>query len=354
MASFYYKYQFKSDLPNNNYASYRGLIVYPNQEQRQGEYVLLNKKREVFLKARGNTQYKLDGKTNKWQVLPRDEDADLVVTIERVTANTKFYLIEQDSNYLTYSFHPNLSFLDPTFTRRIKAKLIIDRKSFLPVQLLAKDTLGKISWQVDFSEFDKQHRIQFPYLPNTQINLGAHKILAKNEINSVIAVLSKRLESAGENFDMKAKQDKGRTLFELNLEILGQNHDFKILRQLLLSKGRIYVMPLNESLAIANNSNIRDIKIISFKPYPQIEIVFDDEAREKINVFLGDCIGQAGFRVMLDSLEVAMFNLDKTDFSDRIIFRVLFNRNEIMNIIAIYKGGLLPLPLELIEIKSKR
>lgn len=354
VSTFNYRYQFKSDLPHNHFASYQGLITYPHQEERQGKYVILNKQKDIKIKARGNFQYKIDKKTDKWQVLPRDEDANLMVTIERVIANTRFYLINQDSNYLTYSFHPNLSFLDPTFTRRIKAEMTLNRKTVLPHRLFAYDTLGKISWQVDFIDYDKGQKIKFPFLPNTFIALTTSDKLSKQQADAVNAMLTKRLDLSGENFAIKTRYSRQKTVWELDMEIPNQHLDFKLLKPLLVAKGSFSIFPLGESIPLLTESNLVDVKIVGFEPYPQIEIILNNDGINKIMSFFSDTVIESGFRAVLDTQELSMFYIDKTDFSDRITFRVLFNRNEIMNMIAILKGGLLSFPLEISEIKSGR
>lgn len=352
--SFKYQYQFKSDLPHNNTATYKGLIMFPNQEQRQGKYTIENRNRDVMIKARLNYQYKIDRKTKQWQVLPRDEDANLMFTIERVITNTRFYLIEQDSNKLIYSFHPNLSFLDPTFTRRIKAKLSIDRKTLLPIQFSAKDSLEKIVWRIDFSDYNKQDRIKFPFVPNTQIYLATNEKLAQNEINSITEILTKRLELTGENFQIKNKSEKKRVIFEIEMEIPASNPDYQLLKKLLTQTGKCDIYQLSESVSLVNNSNIRDVKIVGFEPYPQLEVQINQNGVDQLNKCLNDTNNESDFRIVFDGEELAIFSIDKFNFSDRILFRVFTKKNEIMNTIAILKSGILSSPLEIINLRTGR
>jgi hypothetical protein len=353
--SFIYQYQFKSDRPHNIWATFKGVVVFPNQEQRQGKYTVNDKTRKVVVKARGDNQYKIDEKTKKWRVMPREEDANLMITIERVIANTKFYLIEQDSRFLTYSFHPNLAFLDPTFTSRIKAVMVINKKTLLPLQISAQDSLSKILWRVEFDKYNTNKKIKIPFLPDAQIDIAAKGKLTKNETNTVKNVLSKRLVITGQNFQIKTKKKGKQTVFKIGLENYTENRDYRAFaKHLLTATGRLDIYSTTESLPLLNESNISDVRITSYEPYPQLELQLNASGTERIKRYLVSATEKPSFRAVLDSAELAIFDIDKYDFSDRIVFRVLFNRNEIMNTIAILKGGLLPLPLELIEIRSGR
>ncbi|MBS4015276.1 MAG: hypothetical protein KGZ86_02445 [Candidatus Latescibacteria bacterium] len=353
-SSFVYQYQFKSDRPHNVWATFKGIRVFPNQEQRQGEYTVNDKTRKVMIKARGDYQYQIDEKTKKWRVMPREEDADLMITIERVIANTKFYLIEQDSRFLTYSFHPNLAFLDPTFTSRIKAVFIVDKNTLLPLKISAQDSLEQILWRVEFANYNTRQRIKFPFSPNTQIEIASLRKLAKNETNTITTVLSNRLRFAGENFQIKSKRERNRARFEIAMEIPTSVPDHRLIRQLLTTPGKFYIFAGQESIPLFDESNISDIKITGYEPYPQIELQINQNGAQIIKEYLASREERISFRAVLDATELAIFDIDKDGFSDRIVFRVLFNRNEIMNTIAVIKGGMLSLPLKLVEIRSGR
>jgi septum formation topological specificity factor MinE len=352
-SSFCYNYKFKSDTPHDVAGEFKGLVVFPNQEERNGTLIRKDKKINYKIKARGNYQYDISKETKKWQLTPRDIESNLMSTMERTITNTKFYLIKEDSKNYIYSFYPNLVFLDPTFSRKLSATLVVNKKTLLPQSIAASDSAKKIFWQVAFSNYNTKKRIKFPFLQNSKITLSSDTTLSVTQTGNITEVLTKRLELAGENFRIKTKTKGKITTFEINLEIPGENYDYKLLEKLLISPGKLTIHSSNESVPVLDESKISDIRITGFEPYPAIEIILNEAGIHQMT----EQLNQAGFspyKVVLDSSEIGTFNIDKTDFFDRIISLFLTNRNEIMITMAILKGGALLEPLKIITIEGTR
>ncbi len=348
--SFRYQYQFRSDRPHRISAYFQGAIILPTQEERNGEYVVNDKKRIVKIKARGNYQYQYQAKSRQWQLKPRDEEGDLFMTLNRVIANAKYYLIEENEAALKYTFHPNVAFLDPTFSTQIKGYIVVDKKLGLPQKIFAHDSLQVIYWQIDFFDFNRVGGIKFPFLPNTELQLISTQRPSQAEKNKISQALKRRLELSGESFEIRTK---GKNLFLIRLEILESTLDFRTYENLLTAMGNLDIHIDNESLPLLNKSNIQEIRIWSFEPYPELELKLDSSGIALINDALKEKEKLYG-KVYLDKRELAIFDIDRYNFLDKIFFRILSNKNEVMNILAIIKSGSLSTPLEIKEIRKLR
>lgn len=351
-SSFYYNYEFKSDLPHNIAGKFKGHVVYPNQEEREGVTILKNKKVNIKVKARGDFQYQLSAKNKKWEVMPRGEESDIFPVIERAITIANFQLINENEQTYIYKFIPTLSFLDPTFTRKLYANLTIDKKTLLPVKILAQDSTQKISWKIEFSRYNKTKTIKFPFLTATKFTLATKKQLSKSQINLVKDILNRRLLVAGENFRLKIKNQAKTTFFMIDLEMLSSNADYRLQKGLLTSTGNLLIYPIGESTPLLSKSDIDDIRIADFEPYPKLEVTLNHSGIGKINLYLSLPNTKNSFSAFLDTTLLGTFNIDKMNFFDKLYTQVLTNRNEIMNTIAIIMGGTLTVPLRVINIES--
>lgn len=325
-------------------------MVFPNQEQRQGTLIRGKKKTKIKIKARQDYQYEIYKK--KWQIIPSGEESDIMISLDRTITDAKFQLTNESKESYTYRFIPHLSFLDPTFTRKFVATLTINKKTLLPKNIIAQDSSRNILWQLEFFNYNKVKRIDFPFDPTTRIILTSEKKLSKTETNSILEILKKRLEIAGESFRCFSKVKDNATLFFIELQLVQQDLDVKSIKYLLTSPGRIEVSPINDSITLLDNTDISEFKIKSDEPYPMIELSFTQSGLHKIDEHLNLSNGQASFRLFLDSTIIGSFSIDKTDFSDRIIFLSLVSTNEIMKIKAIFQGGMLTTELVLFDIES--
>jgi hypothetical protein len=350
--SFGYRYQFKSDIPHSIFGSFSGCVVFPSQEQRQGTLIRGNKKTKINIKARKDCQYEVFKK--KWQIVPRGEESDIIISLDRTITDARFQLISDKKESYLFQFIPHLSFLDPTFTRKFTAVIEIDKKIMLPKKIIAQDSAKKILWQLDFSNYNKIKRINFPFEPNLRITLAAEQKLSKSETGTILSILSKRLELTDENFRIKSRVKDNKTLFVIDMQIIEQNPDIKSIKYLLTSTGKVQVNPQNDTNVLLNNSDINSFNINSAEPYSMVEISLSEPGLKKIDEYLSLSNGKTSFSFLLDSTQIGSFNLDKTNFSDKIIFLSLLSTNDILKMKVIFESGIMTSKMSISNIESIR
>ncbi len=355
-SSFNYKYQFKSDLPHNISGVFNGSVILPDQEQRQGILIREKKKNSIKIKARREYQYEISKKAKQWQIIPRGEESNILISIDRTIMDANFQLISENKESYTYKFIPNLSFLDPTFTRKFSAFLTVNKKTILPEKIIAQDSPKKILWQIEFSSYNKVKRIKLPFHPTTKIILSAQQKLGKRETSSIIETLKRRLELAGENFRLSNKIKDNSSLFIVDLELWQLSSDNKLIQNLLVSPGQIKVYPVIEttlnSEPLLGNTDINEFMIKTLEPYPMMEISLNSVGLKKMNEYLNLPDSQPAFQFFLDTIRLGTFRIDKSNFSSKLNIQIYTNKNEIMSTIAIIKGGTLGIPLKILSIEG--
>lgn len=343
-------------MPHNISGVFKGSVVFPNQEERQGTLIREKKKSSIKIKARRDYQYEISKKTKQWQIIPRGEESNILISIDRTIMDVEFQFISENGKSYTYKFIPNIAFLDPTFTRKFSAFLTVNKKTILPEKIIAQDSSKKILWQIEFSNYNKVKRINLPFHPTTKIILSAQQKLAKRETGSIIEVLKRRLELAGENFRLMNKIKDNSSLFIVDLELWQPSSDNKLIQNLLVSRGQIKVYPVIEttlnSRPLLENIDINEFLIKTLEPYPMMEINLNQVGLKKMNEYLSSPDSQPSFQLLLDTIKLGTFNIDKSNFSGKINIQIFTNKNEIMSTIAIIKGGTLGIPLKILSIEG--
>jgi len=343
-------------LPHNILGVFKGCVVFPNQEERQGTLVREKKKSSIKIKARRDYQYEISKKTKQWQIIPRGEESNILISIDRTIMDAEFQLISENGKSYTYKFIPNIAFLDPTFTRKFTAFLTVNKKTILPEKIIAQDSSNKILWQIEFSNYNKVKRINLPFQPTAKIILSAQQKLVKREASLIVEVLKRRLELAGENFRLSNKTKENSSLFIVELELWQSSSDNKLIQNLLVSQGQIKVYPVIEitlnSRPLLENIDINEFLIKTLEPYPMMEISLNQAGLKKMNEYLSSSDSQSSFQLLLDTIKLNTFNIDKSNFSGKINIQIFTKKNEIMSTIAIIKGGTLGIPLKILSIEG--
>lgn len=327
---------------------FKGCVIFPRQEQRQGILSRNNKKTTIKLKARGD--YQFEPVKKKWQIVPRGEESDILRSLDRTITNAEFQLISENKDFYVFQFRPHLSFLDPTFMRKFIANFTIDKKTLLPTSIVAQDSAQKILWQLDFYNYNKVKKIDFPFQPTTRITLSADRKLSKDETKSVFEVIKNRLAQLGELYQCKNIVKNNISLFVIELQLLEQNPDIKSIKSLLTNTGHLTITTANDTNVLLDNDNITSIDIIGTEPYPTLELTINQSDMHLINSVLSQSNQSVSFKMYLDIIEIGSFDIDKSNFSGKINILIFTNKNEIMNTLAIIKGGMLKTALSVYEI----
>ncbi|MCX7757216.1 MAG: hypothetical protein N2166_02745 [candidate division WOR-3 bacterium] len=330
--SFCYRYSFQSDQPNNIQGDFNGKVILPNKEERRGRLVVNRRTSKIFVRARGEYQYEVNFKTNKYQRVSRTDENNLLTIIERTVGNSKFYpisrealkdygfekvlnIVYNDKKYY-YSFWPNLAFLDPTFSRKFKAIMIIDKKTLRVEKIYAADETKTVQFKIELFDYNKARDIEFPVFYDWKAEvkfLAPEKGVNYREYASIINGRFREFESA-----IKIRSQR-RWLKVVGLVLEFESSKFldeRTIRRLLTQKGMLYVLGLKETKPETLYLQASDIKEVNLTDN-DIEIVFQSEAVSKTVDFFKR-ITSSYLQWYLDDEYIGETTIDKADFSSKI------------------------------------
>jgi hypothetical protein len=368
--SFKYYYIFQSDLPHNVKGNFTGTVILPNIEERKGILIINNRPVNIFVKACGNFQYISDGSRKGWQRGPRSDENDILAIIERVAAHTKFYLMSKEAlesysytkgleikyneNKYFYSFWPYLPLLDPTFNRKFKALLIINKKTLLPEEICAIDSTKVVKFRIKLWAFNKPYKINIPFIPEITVELRAKFSQEKVDYYECKKIISERLKALPINFRIevfpKIFKKQGIKIFLEDSEY----SELPIIKALLTSRGMFYavkdnVLSSSETLFFSQK-DIESMADENLGHQTKIRIELSDNGRYKLENFLAsDSISSLHW--YWDSMYIGVTVIDKRDFLNKIDILGKMNTMELRIISAVIKNEMLPSILDIIAVQ---
>ncbi|MEO0072237.1 MAG: hypothetical protein ABIK10_02190 [candidate division WOR-3 bacterium] len=367
LKSFRYRYAFQGEEPNKVKGDFIGVVLYPVNEERHGELIINNRRRKILIKARGEYQYEFDRNTNNWQRQFRTDDNNILAIIERTVGNKKFYLMSKealrdynfedvlnityDESKYFYSFWPNLAFLDPTFSRRFKALVIIDKNTCYIEKIYAVDETKTIQFKIELFDHNKPIKIKFPPIYDYIIELKAAEPQTRINYREYAQVIKKRFADLEADLVIERQWSWFKTT-GLRIKLIASKFlDERAIKRVLTQKGRFYALYFFEANAETldlPSQNIREINLNE----NFIEVVLDSQKTQEIaNLFISKPISTLQW--YLDNEYIGSSDVDKVEFSGKINIFTSLSSSERKIFSAIVKNKMLHETLNIIAMKRE-
>jgi hypothetical protein len=165
--------------------SFTGAVYLPDTQEQIGSW---NGQPMMHVKARGDVEYvrtestancKLQSANCKvssdtaWSVQERDEEGSLLAQVERVIILDSFKPAGEDDRTRSFTFKPNLVFLDPTLTKKLIGRFTVLRAGTLPEEISVSSADNTIAWRAEFTDYNRAPPITFPFARQWQVTLVA-------------------------------------------------------------------------------------------------------------------------------------------------------------------------------------
>lgn len=168
--SFHFDYHSYSNVFSFDVAG-RGLVVMPDALRFTGTWRLGAEERTLDLAAAGG--YQLEKEEGQWVARQRSEEAKIVDQVDQVLQNALirkkgkgFKLVEDAGKTLTYSFKPNLAYLDPKFEKKFDAVLIIDGRTLLAKEIHIVSDDEEVGFDFSVSKINRVRKVGLPFSSN--------------------------------------------------------------------------------------------------------------------------------------------------------------------------------------------
>ncbi|MBD3286556.1 hypothetical protein GF359_08275, partial [candidate division WOR-3 bacterium] len=151
-----------------------GKVVMPDALRFKGIWRLGEEERELNLAAAGD--YQLEKEDGEWVARQRSEEAKIISQVDQALRKALlrrkgkgFKLVEDAGKTLTYSFKPNLAYLDPKFEKRFDAELIIDGRTLLAEKIHIVSEDEEVGFDFSVDRINRVSRIGLPFSENFMI-----------------------------------------------------------------------------------------------------------------------------------------------------------------------------------------
>lgn len=268
--SFCFNLCFKTDTPAPFEAKFKGIVILPNQEERIGNWQRLGEKVFTHIKGIGDFQY--EKHEAGWEIHPRGEESNILIQLERILLFSEFECEFKGLKQISFSFKPNLIFLDPAQSKPMKGLLIIDRVNLLPLKIIVSDSARTTFWEIRFFGYNRKNKITQPFIPKVNIQLISESKLD----DKTKTVLLDRFQRLGFQARIKAFSSKPRPTLEIQLE-----KDIpEVQLKLIVSQGliKIYSGEWLEAKTIISDT---ELKYFQFKPAKLRKLIFTNQDIER-------------------------------------------------------------------------
>lgn len=215
-----------------------GTVVLPDALRFKGTWRLGEEERVLNLAAAGD--YQLDRQGREWIPHQKSEEAKILEQVDRVVRRALlrrkgkgFELIEDDGKTITYSFTPNLFYLDIGFKKKFSAELVVDGRTLIARGINARSEDGDVEFKFSISALNRRKRIRIPFSENFQLTYS----LEHGGFSKAKSVLTKRLNDVGRASRMRVRN--GNLYATLTFPVDEQ------MAQILGEPGRLVILGLN-------------------------------------------------------------------------------------------------------------
>lgn len=264
----------------------QGKVVLPDAMRFAGTWKLGAEERSLDLAVAGDYQLEKEGR--EWIPHPKSEEAKILEQVERILGKALsrkkgkgFTLVEDAGKTITYSFKPNLAYLDPAFEKKFTGELIVDGRSLLLREIHALSDDEDIRFDFAVSAVNRTRNIRIPFSENFLLSYS----LEHGSYSKAKATLRKRLKDLGRQ--SKIKIENGDVVASLTLPVEGT------IAGMLGKSGKLVILGLNlegDEPEINTKGQITDIfHIADTAAFPRVRstrLAFDSLSRPLLEVEL--------------------------------------------------------------------
>lgn len=264
-----------------------GTVVLPDAIRFQGRRVFADEVEELNLAAAGDFQ--LEKKDGTWTPHTRGEESRIVEEVDRVIRRALmrkqgrgFELTADEDRYLTYSFSPNLAYLDPAFEKKFTGVLQVDGRNLLAQSITAQSEDGDIQFEFTISAVNRVAKIDLPFDENFKITYS----IEENGLRTR-SVINKR-------FDEMGRETRIRTsggMLEVILALPIENQIARTLGE----QGKLVILGMNlegDGARIHTRGQASDVfyfrDTVAIPTVTSLDLVFDSLSRPVIELKLSE------------------------------------------------------------------
>ena len=192
-------------------------------------------------------------------------------------------LTADEDSYLTYSFKPNLAYLDPAFEKKFIGILQVDGRTLLAQKITAQSEDGDIQFEFSISAINRAKKINLPFDENFQVTYSIEENGSRTR-----TVMSKRYEEMGR--ETRIKSSGG--MLEVILALPTENQ----VAQTLGEQGELVVLGMNlegEGTRIHTRGKVTDVfyvrDTVAFPTVKSLEVSFDPLSTNRVRPGGWDC-----------------------------------------------------------------
>ncbi|GEM_PF-1786694 len=190
----------------------KGTVILPDALRFKGIWQMGDDVRALDIAVAGD--YQLENLDGQWIPRQRSEEAKIVEQADRVIRKAlirkdgkAFKLILDDGKKLVYSFKPNLIYLDPGFTKRFHAELVVDRLYLLAEEIRAASDDSDVVFNFTISALNAPRKINIPFAKNFRISYyleQGYRCKAKRALRARLNYLGRDVKFETDNLNIKA------------------------------------------------------------------------------------------------------------------------------------------------------
>ncbi|MBA7599765.1 hypothetical protein ES703_06805 [subsurface metagenome] len=263
-----------------------GTVVLPDALRFKGTWRMGEEERALNLAAAGD--YQLERQDNQWVPHPKSEEAKILEQADRVIRKALlrrkgrgFELVADEGKIITYSFQPNLFYLDPGFEKKYTAELVVDGRTLLAREINARSEDDDIQFKFSVSAINRRKRIRIPFSENFRLTYSPQA----GRFGKAKSVLGKRLRDVGRKSRMRTRDG--------NLQVTLTFPVYKQMAQILAEPGQLVILGLNldgPGPQINTRGEISDIfhiaDTLALPVVRSVEVGFDSLSRPLLELVL--------------------------------------------------------------------
>lgn len=354
--SFAFEYRLEQKEPIAVSQSAAGIYILPDQEEVQGRWTYGDGSSLAFhLVGLGDREYE---KTDQgWEANSRGEETDLLVQVERALALGKLNPTSEKPDW-EFEFKPNVPFLDPTFSKKIVGRLVVN-KNYLPKRIAAWDENRTVFWQVDFKDYNQPERVNLPFVKQMRVLVatgGSREAVERIKQRFLTFGLEAKVSLQGSTVELTLAEN----IKEEQLQRLLARGEFQIARVRWLefqpaaeTTGTTFDgRPVAVESPELSNLDLSGARV-SYDPLgrPVVELILNPAGEKKFLEFAKNNISNH-YGIIIDGTIWAINYIDKIPTSAIISLVELPTYTDARMIEALINSGVLPQPGRIIEIKK--
>jgi len=258
----------------------KGVFNTPDIFEIKGEWREGEESEDVHLIGVGDFEFERKG--NKWELHARGEESRVFTQVERVFGylrkRKKVEVVDSSGEFYILKFHPNLAFLDPSFSKRMQGLVFIEKRRYTLKKIECSSEDGDIGFRFEVKKVNRAKKIKIPFVVKREVVYRVKKNPREAE-----KMIRRRIKEVGLNAKVKREKNLIRIQGDLSLT--------KKRIRMLSSPGKVCLVLLSleeEGAKISVKNNPADIFYIKDTllkdDIKEVRVIFDELSRPMLFV----------------------------------------------------------------------